>query len=116
VRASADAHNTHANYQDVSGSEARRRRGGLGTEDSIDVLEESVPNDPRGGASTLLDAPTGVQIEDCPSAGRRTRADRSEVYILLTDGLSLSTERQGNRDFGTASCDAKRDVKKGPGQ
>ena len=83
MSASADTHNSHANYRDVSGSEARHRRGGLGMEDSIDVLEESVPNDPGGGASTLLDAPTGVQIEDCPSAGRRTRADRTVETRLV---------------------------------
>ena len=114
LSAPAATQSSHTNHRHIGGSSTEVPRG-LGSEDRIDVLEESVPNDPGGDASTLLDAPTAVQIEDRPDAGGRTRADWSEIYIPRINRPSLSTERQGNHDFGTASCDVKRDVKNGLG-
>ena len=44
--------------------------GGLLTEDRVDVLEESGPDDPGGVASTLANTRAGVQIEDSTGTNR----------------------------------------------
>lgn len=77
--------------------------GGLGTEDGIDVLEESATHNPVGVTSTLTNTRTGIQIEDSSGTDSCTGADPSEIHILRIDRPCFSTEREGKINRGIAS-------------
>jgi hypothetical protein len=71
-------------------------------EDSVDVLEEGVANDPGWGALGISDSAPDVENATSTHLVFPGSADSAEVHIISGDGPGSTAEREGDGNGGGA--------------